>query len=91
MKKQEEWIEDILELKGRSLSREVPESLLVKLRNIPDQYSVRISPAFQWAIAAGVAVLTLLNMGSLMRYSGIQKSETKNAFLQEYFQYEESI
>ncbi len=91
MNRQEAWIEDILEQKGSSWSRELPESLLVKLRKIPDQYSVRISPAFQWAIAAGVAVLFLLNMGSLMRYSGIQKSETKNAFLQEYFQSEESI
>ena len=91
MKQQEEWIEDILELKGSSLTREVPQSLMVKLRKIPEQYSGRMTPVFQWAIAAGVAALCLLNLGSLMRYSGAQKSEVRNAFMQEYFQSEESI
>lgn len=90
MDRKEEWIEGTLNsmenMRRAGLSSGLYEQLLTNSR--VGLNSIAVSNKTIWRAAAGIALLIMLNVLSIVNWNnGVSKPKHNNAFVQEYFSY----
>lgn len=90
MSHEEKWINETLGMAERIERVQPEESLLLKLKSIPETAAVlydRIPKKVVWSVAASLAILFALNFFSVKNYSDKKVQNTSTETTDNYFSY----